>query len=92
MMSSCTSATGSPWSTRTGRAWTRGNDFRRVNLGGAELVVAAHVVDDDDVRVVQLCWLDSLLAMVRVCDPAIERAWEQVMGIGIAYLCSRYNE
>jgi hemoglobin-like flavoprotein len=40
-------------------------------------------------------WLDSLLATVRTCDPActddVERAWEQVMGIGIKYLCSRYN-
>jgi hemoglobin-like flavoprotein len=41
-------------------------------------------------------WLDSLLAAVRATDPAcapdIEEAWEKVMGIGIAYLCTRYNE
>jgi hemoglobin-like flavoprotein len=40
-------------------------------------------------------WLDSLLAAVRACDPAhspdVEKAWEQVMGIGIRYLCSRYH-
>jgi hemoglobin-like flavoprotein len=40
-------------------------------------------------------WLDSLLKAVRACDPvhspAVEQAWEQVMGIGIRYLCSRYH-
>jgi hypothetical protein len=32
---------------------------------------------------------------VRTCDPAcspeVEKAWEQVMGIGISYLCSRFH-
>lgn len=41
-------------------------------------------------------WLDSLLATVSVCDPRISpeirAAWEKVMGVGIRYLCSRYNE
>jgi hemoglobin-like flavoprotein len=41
-------------------------------------------------------WLDSLLATVRACDPEhsleVESAWEQVMGIGIRYLCSRYHQ
>jgi hemoglobin-like flavoprotein len=40
-------------------------------------------------------WLDSLLATVREVDPAwsveVERAWESVMTVGIAYLVSRYN-
>ena len=40
-------------------------------------------------------WLDSLLKTVRACDPAwsedVEKAWENVMGVGISYLCSRYN-
>ncbi len=40
-------------------------------------------------------WLDSLLITVRTCDPTcspeVEKAWEQVMGIGISYLCSRFH-
>ena len=40
-------------------------------------------------------WLDSLLAAVKVCDPLwtpeVTLAWEQAMGIGIAYLCSRFH-
>jgi len=40
-------------------------------------------------------WLDSLLKTVKVCDAGwseeVEQAWEAVMGIGIGYLCSRYN-
>jgi hemoglobin-like flavoprotein len=39
-------------------------------------------------------WLDSLLATVREFDPdfgpEVERAWEDAMGIGIRFLCSRY--
>lgn len=39
-------------------------------------------------------WLDSLLATVREFDaefsPAVEQAWEDVMAIGIRFLCSRY--
>jgi len=39
-------------------------------------------------------WLDSLLDTVRVCDPhftpEIEKAWENVMMVGINYLLSRY--
>lgn len=40
-------------------------------------------------------WLDSLLAVVRECDPEfdgqIEDAWEQIMGIGIDYLLRHYR-
>jgi hemoglobin-like flavoprotein len=40
-------------------------------------------------------WLDSLLATVHEVDPGwstdVERAWEGVMTVGIAYLVSRYN-
>ena len=40
-------------------------------------------------------WLDSLLKTVKVCDAGwseeVEQAWEAVMGVGIRYLCSRYN-
>ena len=40
-------------------------------------------------------WLDSLLKTVKACDPGwseeVEAAWEKVMGLGISYLCSRYN-
>jgi hemoglobin-like flavoprotein len=40
-------------------------------------------------------WLDSLLATVREVDPSwapeVERAWESVMTVGIAYLVSRFN-
>ena len=41
-------------------------------------------------------WLDSLLATVREFDNAwdhdVEAAWEQVMGGGIQYLLSHYND
>ena len=40
-------------------------------------------------------WLDSLLKTVKVCDAGwsegVEQAWETVLGLGIRYLCSRYN-
>ena len=40
-------------------------------------------------------WLDSLLAAVREYDPewdpAVEQAWERVMGVGIGFLVSRYQ-
>ena len=40
-------------------------------------------------------WLDSLLETVAECDPDYgtpeEEAWEEVMGVGIRYLCSRYR-
>ncbi|MBI5445452.1 MAG: globin [Deltaproteobacteria bacterium] len=40
-------------------------------------------------------WLDNLLKAVKVCDAGwseeVEQAWEAVMGVGIRYLCSRYN-
>lgn len=41
-------------------------------------------------------WLDSLLAVVRKRDPEIspeiERAWEDVMMVGISYLLSHYAD
>ena len=55
--------------------------------GASQLGIGAELYD---------FWLDSLLATVRVCDPAysaeVEKAWEKVMGVGIGFLCSRYNE
>lgn len=54
--------------------------------GAQDLAVGAELYD---------LWLDSLLATVQASDPewspGVGRAWEQVMGIGIAYLCSRYH-
>ena len=54
--------------------------------GQSQLAIGAEFYD---------LWLDSLLAAVRICDPAhspeVEKAWEEVMGIGIRYLCSRYH-
>jgi hemoglobin-like flavoprotein len=41
-------------------------------------------------------WLDSLLSAVKECDPrfdaTVEDAWEQVMMVGIRYLCTHYND
>jgi hemoglobin-like flavoprotein len=55
--------------------------------GARQLAIGAELYD---------LWLDSLLAAVRVhdpdCSPDIEKAWEKVMGIGISYLCNRYND
>ena len=40
-------------------------------------------------------WLDSLIDTARTCDPEsgpeIEAAWEEVMMVGIRYLCSNYE-
>ena len=40
-------------------------------------------------------WLDSLLAVVRECDPQcnaeVEEAWEAMMQIGIGFMLSRYH-
>ena len=40
-------------------------------------------------------WLDSLLQTVKECDPdydsEVERAWEQMMEIGIDYLLQHYH-
>lgn len=40
-------------------------------------------------------WLDSLLETVAATDPehspAVREAWEQVMLVGIHYMCTRYN-
>lgn len=54
--------------------------------GASQLAIGAEYYD---------LWLDSLLTTVQACDPRyspkVERAWEEVMGFGIGYLCSRYN-
>jgi hemoglobin-like flavoprotein len=54
--------------------------------GASHLAIGAEYYD---------LWLDSLLTTVQACDPryspAVEKAWESVMGFGIRYLCSRYN-
>ncbi len=54
--------------------------------GAADLAIGGEFYD---------FWLDSLLATVKACDPAwsprVAQAWEQVMGVGIRYLCSRYH-
>jgi hemoglobin-like flavoprotein len=40
-------------------------------------------------------WLDSLLATVKECDPQfdpqVEKAWEDVMMVGIDYLLTNYD-
>ena len=54
--------------------------------GARQLKIGAELYD---------LWLDSLLKTVKACDPGwseeVDQAWEAVMGIGIGYLCSRYN-
>ena len=54
--------------------------------GSRQLGVGAELYD---------LWLDSLLATVKECDPdfsaSVETAWEDVMTVGIRYLCSRFN-
>jgi hemoglobin-like flavoprotein len=41
-------------------------------------------------------WLDSLLSTAQQCDPLfspeIREAWEQVMLVGVKYLCAHYND
>jgi hemoglobin-like flavoprotein len=55
--------------------------------GRSELDIGAELYD---------YWLDSLLAAVREFDNEwdheVETAWEQVMGVGIQYLLSHYND
>ncbi len=57
-----------------------------VRHGAGGLAVGAHLYD---------LWLDSLLETVRVCDPEwipdMEAAWEEVMMVGIRYLCTNYE-
>lgn len=54
--------------------------------GARGLAIGAHLYD---------LWLDSLLKTVRLCDPGhgpeVDRAWEEVMMVGIRYLCSNYE-
>ena len=61
-------------------------DGLAVRHGASQLAVGAEFYD---------LWLDSLLAAVQACDPEwspeVTAAWERVMGIGIHYLCSRFN-
>lgn len=57
-----------------------------VRHGAGGLAIGAHLYD---------LWLDSLLETVRVCDPGwfpdVEAAWEEVMMVGIHYLCANYE-
>jgi hypothetical protein len=54
--------------------------------GAGDLAIGAHLYD---------LWLDSLLATVRACDhecfPGVEAAWEEIMMVGIHYLCANYE-
>jgi len=56
-----------------------------VRHGASQLAIGAHLYD---------LWLDSLLETVRACDPEwfpeVEAAWEEVMMVGIHYLCANY--
>jgi len=57
-----------------------------VRHGTGHLAIGAHLYD---------LWLDGLLETVRVCDPEfspnVEAAWEEVMMVGIHYLCANYE-
>ena len=57
-----------------------------VRHGPGQLAIGAHLYD---------LWLDSLLETVRACDPEcfpeVEAAWEEVMMVGIHYLCANYQ-
>jgi hemoglobin-like flavoprotein len=57
-----------------------------VRHGAGQLAIGAHLYD---------LWLDSLLETVRECDPEcfpeVENAWEEVMMVGIHYLCANYE-
>jgi hemoglobin-like flavoprotein len=57
-----------------------------VRHGAGHLAIGAHLYD---------LWLDSLLETVRTCDPEcfpdVEAAWEEVMMVGIHYLCANYE-
>ena len=54
--------------------------------GAGQLEIGAELYD---------FWLDSLLATVKECDPEfspeVEKAWEDVMMVGIQYLCRSYH-
>jgi len=54
--------------------------------GAGQLEIGAELYD---------LWLDSLLATVKECDPEfspeVEKAWEDVMMVGIQYLCRSYH-
>ncbi len=57
-----------------------------VRHGAGQLAIGARLYD---------LWLDTLLETVRACDPEcfpeVEAAWEEVMMVGIHYLCSNYD-
>jgi hemoglobin-like flavoprotein len=57
-----------------------------VHHGAGQMAIGAHLYD---------LWLDSLLDTVRICDPEcfpeVEAAWEEVMMVGIHYLCANYE-
>ena len=71
-------------------------DAQRLERDARKGVRAAVQQLMDRANCTQEAALHTLLATARACDPAygpeIERAWEKVMGVGIAYLCSRYND
>jgi hemoglobin-like flavoprotein len=54
--------------------------------GAGALAIGAHLYD---------FWLDALLATVKECDPEfspeVEKAWEDVMMVGIRFLCANYH-
>lgn len=57
-----------------------------VRHGAGGLAIGAHMYD---------LWLDSLIETVRghdpECSPEVEAAWEEVMMVGIRYLCTNYE-
>jgi hemoglobin-like flavoprotein len=57
-----------------------------VHHGAGQMAIGAHLYD---------LWLDSLIETVRTCDPEcfeeVEKAWEEVMMVGIHYLCANYE-
>jgi hemoglobin-like flavoprotein len=57
-----------------------------VHHGAGQMAIGAHLYD---------LWLDSLIETVRLCDPEcfpeVEAAWEEVMMVGIHYLCANYD-
>jgi hemoglobin-like flavoprotein len=54
--------------------------------GSGQLAIGASLYD---------FWLDSLLETVKECDPEwnleVDHAWEEVMMVGIHYLCQSYH-
>ena len=78
------------WAPHTDRRAGLQRPGRRVELlrshGAQDLDIGAELYD---------FWLDSLLETVEETDPeyspTVKKAWEDVMMVGIHYLCVRYN-